>query len=408
MRLIHTSDWHLGRSLVTFKRYEEFESFLNWLKKTIEERKAEALIIAGDVFDTPTPTNRAQELYYSFLGSLVGSCCRHIIIVAGNHDSPTFLDAPKELFRALNVHVVGTITENPAEEVTLLKSRDGAPQALVCMVPYLRDRDIRNVEPGETLEQKGQKLVQGMKSHYAAVCAAAEKMRSDAGDIPLIATGHLFTAGGQTVEEDGVKELYVGSLAHASIDVFPQNIDYLALGHLHVPQKVAGEDHLRYSGSPLAMGFGEAKQQKQVVLVDFDGRRPQIEEIAVPCFQPLARLKGDMNEISAALEKLKNEKSNAWLEIEYTGQEIMPNLQEEIFALVGDSEMSVVRLKNQRLVTKMIDLAATEETLDDLNEQKVFQRCLEVNEIPDEQHSELLEAYNEIIIGLGEDDSNRE
>ncbi len=408
MRLIHTSDWHLGRSLVTFKRYEEFEAFLKWLKQTIEARGVEGLIVAGDIFDTPTPTNRAQELYYSFLGSLVGSCCRHIIIVAGNHDSPTFLDAPKALFRALNVHVVGTMSDNPEEEVTLLKSPEGNPQAIVCMVPYLRDRDIRNVEPGETLEQKGQKLLQGMKEHYAAVCAAAEKMRSEAGDIPLIATGHLFTAGGRTIDEDGVKELYVGSLAHASTDVFPQNIDYLALGHLHVPQKVSGGDHLRYSGSPIPMGFGEAKQQKQVVLVEFTGRRPQIEEIAVPCFQPLARIKGDMSEISAELKKMRADSSNAWLEIEYTGQDILPNLQEDIFELVAGSEMSVVRLKNQRLVMKMLDRAATEETLDDLDELKVFQRCLEVNEVPDEQRSELLEAYNEIIAGLGEDDLNRE
>ncbi|HMM60433.1 MAG TPA: exonuclease subunit SbcD, partial [Candidatus Rifleibacterium sp.] len=155
MRVLHTSDWHLGRSLETFKRYEEFESFLGWLTQTIIDRQVDALVVAGDVFDNTAPPNRAQELYYRFLAGLAGSCCHHVIIVAGNHDSPSFLDAPREILRAISVHVIGAAGENPEDEVITLKNRlTGEPLAVVCAVPYLRDRDIRSVEAGETIEEK--------------------------------------------------------------------------------------------------------------------------------------------------------------------------------------------------------------------------------------------------------------
>ena len=158
MKFLHTSDWHLGRSLYGRKRYEEFTAFLDWLTQTIEDEKIDALLVAGDVFDTSTPSNRAQELYYRFLCRVAASCCRHVVVVAGNHDSPSFLNAPKELLRALNVYVVGSMTEAYEDEVFILQA-DDKPEAIVCAVPYLRDKDIRTVEPGETIDDKNAKLV---------------------------------------------------------------------------------------------------------------------------------------------------------------------------------------------------------------------------------------------------------
>ena len=168
LRFLHTSDWHLGRSLYGRKRYNEFSAFLDWLIQTIQEEKVDALLLAGDVFDTSTPSNRAQELYYRFLCRVAASCCRHVVVVAGNHDSPSFLNAPKELLRALNVYVVGSMTEALADEVFVLHA-DDKPEAIVCAVPYLRDKDIRTVEPGETIDDKKTKLVEGLKNHYTDV-----------------------------------------------------------------------------------------------------------------------------------------------------------------------------------------------------------------------------------------------
>ena len=209
--------------------------------------------------------------------------CRHVVITGGNHDSPTFLDAPRDLLRALHIHIVGAVTGNPDDEVLVLQGSDGTPSVIVCAVPYLRDRDLRLSEAGESYEDKERKMAEGIFAHYAAVCALAEERRiALGGKIPVVAMGHLFAAGGQTVEGDGVRELYVGSLAQVDAGAFPRTIDYLALGHLHILQRLHGDETRRYCGSPLPMGFGEAGQQKSIVRIDFDGRTPQVSLLPIP------------------------------------------------------------------------------------------------------------------------------
>jgi DNA repair protein SbcD/Mre11 len=139
MKILHTSDWHLGRALYGRKRYEEFSAFLDWLAQRIEDEQVDALIVAGDVFDTSTPGNRAQELYYTFL-CRVARCCSHLVVVGGNHDSPSFLNAPRALLKSLNVHVVGSM--DVEEELVILRDAEDVPVAIICAVPYLRDRDF--------------------------------------------------------------------------------------------------------------------------------------------------------------------------------------------------------------------------------------------------------------------------
>ncbi|PTN11860.1 exonuclease subunit SbcD [Nitrosomonas aestuarii] len=189
MKLLHTSDWHIGRTLYGRKRYEECEAFLTWLTETIKQNEIDALLVAGDVFDTSAPSNRAQELYYRFLCRMATSSCRHVIVVAGNHDSPSFLNAPKELLKALDVHVIGNSTEFPEDEVLVLRNAQDIPELIVCAVLYLRDRDIRVVEAGESVEDKERKLIDGIRTHYATVAALAEQKRDELGvDIPIIDT----------------------------------------------------------------------------------------------------------------------------------------------------------------------------------------------------------------------------
>jgi DNA repair protein SbcD/Mre11 len=413
MKILHTSDWHLGRSLYGRKRYDEHLAFLDWLAQTIEDEKVDVLLVAGDVFDTSTPSNRAQELYYRLLCRVAASCCRHVVVIAGNHDSPSFLNAPKELLRALNVYVVGSMTENPEDEVIVLKNAQNQPEAIVCAVPYLRDKDIRMVEPGESIDDKNAKLVEGLKKHYADVCDIAEKKRTEfkrAGHdgIPIIVMGHLFTAGAKTVDGDGVRELYVGSLAHVGEDVFPSLADYFALGHLHVPQSVGSAEHIRYCGSPIPIGYGESTQEKKVVLIEFNSTTPKIQEIHVPCFQKLLRIVGTLDDIHANLEELKKEKSTAWLEIEYTGNDIIGNLREMIDEALTDSAMEIRRIKNRQVMDRVIGTVAEDETLDDLDDGDVFNRCMDAFEVPDEDREELTASYNEIIKFLHEEDLNAE
>ena len=409
MKLLHTSDWHIGRKLYGRNRYEEFEAFLTWLVDTIQQQGVDALLIAGDIFDTSTPSNRAQELYYRFLCRVAGSSCRHVVVVAGNHDSPSFLNAPRELLRALNVYVLGAITDNPEDEVLILRNSDGAPQLIVCAVPYLRDRDIRLAEAGESTEDKERKLIEGVRKHYADVVALAEQKRADLGtEIPIIATGHLFTAGGQTIDGDGVRELYVGSLAHVTAGIFPTSLSYLALGHLHVPQKVNDSELMRYSGSPLPMGFGEAKQQKSVCLVEFGGTEATVRLIDVPVFQQLERIKGSWEDISAGIRELAATGSAVWLEVVYEGDDVIGDFRERLDAAVSNSRMEILRVTNSRIVDQVLGRACDDETLDDLNVNDVFERCLQAHQVPDDQRSRLLAAYREIVTSIHENDTRAE
>lgn len=413
MKILHTSDWHIGRTLYGRKRYEEFESFLTWLAKTIQQNVIDVLLVAGDIFDTSAPSNRAQELYYRFLCRVAASSCRHVVVIAGNHDSPSFLNAPKELLKALDVHVVGSSTESPEDEVLLLRNERDFPELIVCSVPYLRDRDIRVAEAGESVEDKERKLIEGIRTHYAAVAALAEQKREELGaDIPIVGTGHLFTAGGQTVDGDGVRELYVGSLAHVAAGIFPASFEYLALGHLHVPQKVNGSETIRYSGSPLPMGFGETKQQKSVCQVEFHGKAASVQLVDVPVFQKLERVKGDWDCISSRILELSTmdslNGSGVWLEVTYEGDEVIGDLRERLEAAIAGTQMEILRVKNNRIIDRVLGQIHEEETLDDLNVSDVFERCLAAHNVPEEQRPELLRTYQETVSSLYEDDLQAE
>jgi DNA repair protein SbcD/Mre11 len=405
MKILHTSDWHIGRALYKRQRYAEFESFLNWLAGVIEEENVDVLLVAGDVFDNSTPSNFAQKLYYRFLCRVAGAGKCHVVVVAGNHDSPSFLNAPRELLKSVNVHVVGSASDSPADELIVLTGLDNEPNLIVCAVPYLRDRDIRTTEAGESIEDKERKIIEGIRNHYHLVCNEAEQKHALLKKpIPIIAMGHLFASGGKTVDGDGVRELYIGSLAQVRMDVFPGCIDYLALGHLHIPQTVGGSEFIRYSGSPLPIGFGEAQQVKHIVIVEFSGQTPHIKNISVPRFQELKTLSGDWQTIADEIDELKGMASNAWLEINYEGDEIASSLRERLDEAISGTALEILRVKNNRVLQRALTGKDAGETLDNLDVTDVFKRCLEMNEVPAEQQPSLLSAYQEVLVSLSEED----
>lgn len=406
LKVLHTSDWHLGRTLYGKKRYQEYEQFLDWLIETLTEHEIDLLIVAGDIFDTSTPSNRAQELYYKFLSRIPSSGCRHVVIIAGNHDSPSFLDAPGRLLDALNIHVVGSKCEDPNDEIIVLKHHESI-EGIVCAVPFLRDRDIRTASPGEDLESRQEKLLEGIREHYETVCSAAQRMQKSCTEhVPIIATGHLFAAGGRTADKDGVRELYIGSLAHVSAELFPPDIDYLALGHLHIPQTVGGYDHIRYSGSPIPMGFGEARQKKLVNIITFHGEHREITRLEVPKFQRLEHVAGTLEQITAKLQELLRSESSVWTEVEYTGKTIEPALRETVESLTENSPVEVLRITDATQTQKVLSASHEQESLELLDIHDVFDRCLEAYEVPEEQREKLKESYQDIVVNLEQQDRN--
>lgn len=395
LRLLHTADWHLGRQLLGRRRDREFDCFLDWLLETICTEYPDILLIAGDVFDTAAPSNRAQNQYYDFLACTAKTPLRHIVIIAGNHDSAAFLDAPRGLLRALNVHVIGQAAAPEAE--TLLLSNDrGEAEAIVCAVPYLRDRDIRTAEAGESLADKAQKLIDGMAAHYAAVGKAADALASQHPHIPVIGMGHLFAAGGRTADDDGVRDLYVGTLGQVSAAIFPPVMQYVALGHLHLPQKVGGCGHIRYSGSPLPMGFGEAGQQKQVLCVDFAGSElATVRAIPIPTWQRLLRIQGDAAALEAQIAAVKDE--DIWIEAQYCGTDAVPNLRERLERAAAGGQCALLRIKNRTARAAILHAPENVQTLQQMRPEEVFAKLLEAEQIPDDARGGLTAAYAEIL-----------
>ncbi|MDP4270809.1 MAG: exonuclease subunit SbcD [Bacteroidota bacterium] len=259
MKILHTSDWHLGHRLHEHSQHEEHALFLQWLADYISQNHIDVLLLAGDVFDTGAPSSQSLKLYYDFLVNLRKSNCHSVFITGGNHDAPGTLDAPKELLHALSVHVVGKATEVLSDEVFTVECNGEKLQ--VAAVPFLRDQDIRRAVAGESFDQITERYKQALMRHYHEAAGICQENASE--KIVTIAMGHLFAIGGKV--SDSEQSIYVGNLGDIGAEDFPETFGYMALGHLHRPQKVGGKDHIRYSGSPLTLSFSEVNQEKQVL-----------------------------------------------------------------------------------------------------------------------------------------------
>ena len=407
LRILHTSDWHLGRSLLNKRRHAEHEAFLDWLLDTIQEQAITVLLVAGDVFDTATPSNAAQQLYYDFLTRLGTTPCRHVVITAGNHDSPSFLGASRGILERCGVHVIGA-TPDPHETVLVLDSPQTEGGAVVvCAIPFLREREVMRSVAGESLDNKEERFFEGVRDYYAKAVAEGEEKRQALGaDVPLVVLGHLFTANGTVEEGDGVRTLHVGSLQGIPASVFPDNADYVALGHLHSAQLVGGNQRIRYSGTPFAMSFNEAGRKKKVCLIKAEGRAIEVEELDVPAFQRLEKVQGDLDAVSARLMALVIEGESVWVEVDYTGVRLIGDLREQLYGLVEGSAVEILRIKDRRMMDEVRKLHAPAMALEEMTMDSVFAHCLEEKQIPEEQRPELTRLFHSIVEELerGEDE----
>lgn len=447
MRLLHTSDWHIGKNLYGQSRFEEYEKFLDWMIEIINEKLIDTVLISGDIFDTNTPSNKAQELYYSFLSNIGKTQCSNVVIIGGNHDSPTFLDAPKLLLKKFSIHIVGASTGNIQDEIIVLRDKKDVPYAIICAVPYLRDRDIRKVQVGDTIDEISVKMQLGIQEHYKSVFQLAVEKREELNlDLPIIAMGHLYTEGGRVIEGDGVRSLFVGTLAFVDNKAFENSFDYVALGHLHQQQRVNKSEIIRYSGAPLIMSFNENAKDKAVLIAKFQrdqdtqinqksqknkasqsnkdkrnyqndqgGQADRISDsnrffqckteiLPVPIFQEIYRIEGDMPAIKNKLEEIKNNEASPWLEIVYKGEEFIPDLRDILEDFAKGSGINILKIKNRAWLGKNQFAIQSMEELSELNEIKVFQALLDKTDLNESSKSELVKTYEQALILFREDD----
>ncbi len=376
-------------------RVEEHKAFLSWLLDTIEEKQIELLLVSGDIFDTGTPPNYALELYYNFLKQLsTKKSLKTIIITAGNHDSVSTLKAPKQLLEALNVHVV--VNGDEEENIIIPIDEDGEIKAIVCAVPFLRDSVIRQSLGGETVSDKEKLANEGIKTYYENAYKKAKELNlTSTKRAPIIALGHLTTVGSRTSESE--RDIYIGGTLDIGGDYLGNLFDYVALGHLHINQKVGNNHHVRYSGSPIPLSFSESKNTQKVNLVTIK-ESVEVEELEIPQKRKLQVIKGNLETIIDELKKVEDK--TTWIEVHIKDDNPMfANTQIREEATKLDLTILAVKIEKSEKQLRAKELKAI--SLDELSVDDVFEKRLEEENIEDKEFKEQLTlCFSQIVNNL--------
>jgi exonuclease SbcD len=380
-RILHTSDWHLGQNFYGKSRANEHQKFLNWLLEQVSEHAIDAVIVAGDIFDTGTPPSYAREMYFDFIVNMHKKKCQ-LIILAGNHDSVAMLGESKQLLSHLSCQVITSASDILDKQIITLNNKKGQAGAVLCAIPFIRPRDIMTSSAGQSVKEKQQSLQQAISEHYQNLYQQAQDLAQLSHDVklPIIATGHLTTVG--VTSSESVRDIYIGTLEAFPANAFP-NADYIALGHIHRNQRVAKSEHIRYSGSPIALSFDEATQTKKVLIAEFEqGKLSQVIEQDIPCFQPLLMVKSklehltqDINELVDTLnnsEKLLEKDQKIWLDIEINSAEYLQDLTPRIEALVKELPVEVLLVRRSKKSRQSMPESQKKITLNELSLSEVF------------------------------------
>ena len=400
MRVIHTADWHLGQFFYNKSRAAEHQAFLDWLLAQIAQHQVDALIIAGDLFDTASPPSYAREMFNRFVVALQPTGCQ-LVVLAGNHDSVATLNESRELLACLNTHVITSATPHGEQQVLTLTQRDGTPGALLCAIPYLRPRDILRSQAGQSGREKQISLLEAIEQHYQH-CYAAALAQRDKHDkpLPIIATGHLTTVG--VTKSDSVRDIYIGTLDAFPAQAFPL-ADYIALGHIHRAQRIANSEHIRYSGSPIPLSFDELGREKSVFMLELSSALEAVTPLPIPQFQPMQMLKGSMAEIEQLLTQFQQDESTqpTWLDIEITTQEYLSDLQRRIELLTAELPVEVLLVRRSREQRQRSLERLENETLSELKVEEVFARRLaQEDQLDAEQAERLTQLFRTTLAAL--------
>ncbi len=395
MRILHTSDWHLGQNFYTKSRAPEHQAFLTWLRQTAADQQVDAIIVAGDIFDTGSPPSYARELYNRFVVELQQTGCE-LIVLAGNHDSVATLNESRELLACLNTRVIASAQLQPEGQAIILNKRNGEPGAVLCPIPFLRPRDITKSRAGESGSEKQLQLLDAITLHYQACFDAACQLRGEQA-LPIIATGHLTALG--VTKTDAVRDIYIGTLDAFPASHFPE-ADYIALGHIHRAQTVAQSEHIRYCGSPIPLSFDETGSAKVVNLVEFSGASlTKVTPLAVPVTQPLAMIKGTLAQIEQQLQQWRDTPAEpkTWLDIEIVSDDFLHDMQRQIVALTEALPVEVILLRRSREQRDLAIARLETETLSELSVAEVFERRLQSEALEESEAARLRTLFAQTL-----------
>ena len=396
MKILHTSDWHLGHRLLEQSQQEDQSRFLDWLLEFIRQNSIDLLLVSGDIFDTGVPSAQGQKLYYDFLIHLRETGCKEVVITGGNHDAPGTLNAPKELLLALSIHVVGKATDPVDQEVMKLSIND--EDIIVAAVPYLRDHDIRRAIASESFEEINNRYKTALIHHYTEAASGCLSLKTS--EIPVIAMGHLFALGGKTSESE--QTIYVGNLGDIGAADFPEIFDYVALGHLHRAQRVGGSEHIRYSGSPYILSFSEIDDDKKVVVIDtLKGKINRIQEVVVPRFRNICRVSGTVESCIRQLQEIDvcDQPLTPWVEVILENDSEPASEYKEINKAAEPLNLEVLKVtfKNERRRAGLERLVENAKDIKEISPEEVFRLKCKEQEFDLESHPEMLNAFFEML-----------
>lgn len=451
MRLLHTSDWHLGQSLHNFDRAYEHQCFLDWLLDTIVAQQVDALLIAGDVFDNANPSAASQHQLYRFLRQASERAPHlNLIVIAGNHDSPGRLEAPAPLLAAHGTRVVGNVRRGADGEIDLeqlvlpLTDRDGAVRAWCLAIPFLRPGDVPRARPvaetmaeaadavattAETTEMEemtataaatvvaegtaaadadaepaGDPYLAGIALLYRQALALAEARRQPGQAI--IAMGHCHMVDGQ-MSNDSERRIVIGGTEMLPAGIFGPAIAYAALGHLHLAQAVGKQRHIRYCGSPIPLSFAEVDYQHQVLLIDVDGDQVSaITPLPAPRAVPLLRVPAKPAPLAQVLEELAalapapaEPHAQPLLEVRVRLDGPEPGLRARIEAAIDGKPVRLAKIETSSAARDhgQQEQAMTLDQLDQLKPDDIFKR-LYAQKFGNDAPADQLSAFAELML----------
>lgn len=387
MKILHTSDWHLGQIFKNQHRYEEHSLFLEYLLDKLQSDSYDILIIAGDVFDVGNPPSEALKSYYNFLIEASKTPLKQVVVIAGNHDFASTLEAPKELLNSLDIRVVGLLGRDYKESIIEVEGSHGVSARVFC-APYLRASDLKPIQEGESIEGSIKRSVKECYEEGLSLCQA-----NDFRGVK-IATGHLYAAGSE--EQDSVRKIQIGKEGQVGVESFPSDFDYIALGHIHRAQLVNKNEHIRYSGSPIPLSFSEYQDKKYLIEVSWTSPLDrQIQMVEIPNFRTLRKIRGSRADVYNAISEIAeydqaSEKLNTWVEVVLPEEVPDPNLAAEIREFATEHHVKVFGVMMEKGTLK--SSLQEQRNLNLLEPEDVFELIIENRE----DQEELRQTFQEL------------
>ncbi len=395
MKILHTSDWHIGKQLHKYDLSEDLDLFFAWLIAYIKTENIDVLLVSGDIFDQANPSQAAYKQYYDLLKNLISLDCK-IILTGGNHDSPTVLNAPAELLKAFDISVTGGATEELTDMfVTVGKNNE---KIVVATIPFLKDRDIRKSVAGETYATKIEQIKSGLRTYFSNVNAHYSKYYANE---VFIVMGHLYVQGSELSESE--RDIQIGNQAGIEANMFGDTPHYVALGHIHKPQVISQVQNIHYCGSPIPLSFSEKEDRKQINVITVENNSiSKVDLVPVPKHRNLVTFEGNLQEVAQKLNAYSEKTTLTSLaEIIVTEENESLERRQAFDALINSENNTNIEIVKSRLIFKSMvrgasDAFAVGTDVADVTPMQMFEKKLEL-QTNLENTADLKNAFREIL-----------